>query len=162
MKISQFNYECVSHNVELCIYLPGFVTAKKEKRKMLRYITRNIGNIDFLCCCWHTFLPETFTSYSSWKVLLNTVLWISFYLWISENYETIDMCLTKIIKPFPLNTTKDFLPRIFVTSYCNVVLCIQKTVKMHISYLHISSILESMYFCEKKTIGYFNFNSNPC
>ena len=53
------------------------------------------------------------------------------------------MCLNNIA--FPIDTTRDFFPSIFVTSYCNVAECIQKTVKMHVSYLHIYSILESMY-----------------
>ena len=55
------------------------------------------------------------------------------------------MCLNNKAFPIEYHQARDFFPRIFVTSYCNVVECIQKTVKMHISYLHIYSILESMY-----------------
>ena len=72
------------------------------------------------------------------------------------------MCLNNKAFPIEYHQARDSFPRIFITSYCNVVECIQKTVKMHISYLHIYSILESNYFCEKKTIDYFNFNSNRC
>ena len=55
------------------------------------------------------------------------------------------MCLNNKAFPIEYYQARDFFPRIFVTSYCNVAESIQKTVKMHISYLHIYSILESMY-----------------
>ena len=72
---------------------------------MLRYITRNIGNIDFLCSCWHTSsrnIHELQLMEGSFEHSF-----VNFILWISENYETIDMCLNN--KAFPIEYHQGFL-----------------------------------------------------